>query len=188
VEIEDKIIAILDDFGTELVTDLIQSLRNKKVTGSGGQDSNLAGSIRFRLLEEKGTIGIEVLMNDYWEAVEEGRSPGKQPPVSKIVAWLKWKGIVPKFSDRVKAKAKTLKNKTVRKGFKERAIDKKLQSLAFAIAKTIGKKGTIKRFGYQGSDFVKSVLNDGRLGQLEQAVLEQTGLVIEVQLAEALTA
>lgn len=54
---------------------------------------------------------------EYWKWVEYGRKPGKQPPMEKILTWVKSKGIKP--------------------------LNKKIpeKSLAFIIARSIGKKG-----------------------------------------------
>lgn len=177
---------ILDKFGTDLNQDLIESLRKKGVTHGGGQDSSLAGSIAFKVYGDGLSGGVVFTMADYWEFVEYGRKAGKMPRIDAIMDWIRVKGIIPKLRPKAAKKAKTLKNKTVRKSFKERSIDAGVKSLAFAIAKTIEKKGTIKRFGYKGSKFISEVLLDGRITKLEEEIAEKIGLQIVVDITEAL--
>lgn len=79
-------------------------------------------------------------MADYWRYVDEGRKPGKQPPLEEIRKWV-----------RVKA---------VFGGIGTQDPD----SIAFAIARKIGK------FGIEPSNFYSDVINDGRLIKLQEAL------------------
>lgn len=122
-------------------------------------------------------------MNDYYEAVDKGRGPNKTPPpINPIVAYLKRKGVDPFKKDlsfrqianrqRKASLIKTIKDRQQRNTLKKVTREKALRSMAFAISKNIGKKGTIKRFNYNGADFFDKVVNDGRIKDLELKLAE----------------
>lgn len=174
---------ILGDFGDQLSKDIIQELLDKGVSGAGGTASELAGSITFKVTSKPSII---FSMNDYWEYVENGRRAGKKPPIDELIKWIKWKGIKPTLYDRAKAKAvKGLKG-AERKTARENAYEKSVKSLAFAIATKIAQKGTIKRFNYKGSNFIKDVLKDMRVVKLQNDIAREIGLEIEVILNDKL--
>lgn len=54
--------------------------------------------------------------------------------------------------------------------------------MAYGISKNIGKKGTIKRFGYKGNNFYSDVVDDGRLEKLQADLTEllKTNIGIEI--------
>lgn len=35
-------------------------------------------------------------LNDYWKFIEDGRKPGKMPPINSILKWIKQKGLKPR--------------------------------------------------------------------------------------------
>lgn len=78
--------------------------------------------------------------------VDKGRKAGRTPAVSTILKWAEAKGIKPRSSD-----GRYLPNTK-----KNRAY------MAKNIARAIGEKGTIKRFGYKGSDVIDFVLQNNR--------------------------
>lgn len=45
------------------------------------------------------TIEVDLVLEDYWKWVEEGRNKGGMPPVSKIKEWIVAKHIVPQVRD-----------------------------------------------------------------------------------------
>lgn len=64
---------------------------------------------------------IDLHLEDYYQWVEEGRKPGKMPPVKSILDWVKAKPILPRpFGGKLPSQ----------------------ESLAFLIARSIGKNGT----------------------------------------------
>lgn len=98
-----------DEFVKELVRQIIQA--DKKATG------NLIKSLNYKLVEASNEIILQILSADYLKYVDEGRKPGKMPPVKKIIKWAE----VRKIS--YKPKYKTI------------------DQLGWAIAKSIEKKG-----------------------------------------------
>jgi hypothetical protein len=78
--------------------------------------------------------GINIFAEGYGTFVEEGRGPGKMPPRNKILEWVESRNlqsINPKY--------------------------KRPKDIAWMIARSIAEKGTIQRFGYQGSKFIDFV-------------------------------
>ena len=78
--------------------------------------------------------GINIFAEGYGTFVEEGRGPGKMPPRNKILQWVESRNlqsINPKY--------------------------KRPKDIAWMIARSIAEKGTIQRFGYQGSKFIDFV-------------------------------
>ena len=58
--------------------------------------------------------------------------------------------------------------------------------MAEAISRSIGKKGTIKRFGYKGSNYLSNVINPLSLQKLSSQLSEALGYQISIQLASAI--
>lgn len=82
---------------------------DKQVTG------NLIKSLDFRIIEETNNLFLQILAAPYFKFVDEGRRPGKIPPIKPIQKWSERKGI----------KFKNMNSKQT----------------AFVIARSIGKKG-----------------------------------------------
>jgi hypothetical protein len=79
-------------------------------------------SIRHMLIIEDRTYELVLSLEDYWKYIEEGRGPGKFPPLDKIEEWIRIKPISP-YPD---AKGKVPSNK----------------QLAFLIGRKIAEEGT----------------------------------------------
>jgi hypothetical protein len=101
----------LNQLGKESVKFLKDVLiRNNKVA-----TGDLINSIDYQVIEESNGFILNILANETFNFVDEGRRPGKQPPVKPILSWIRNKHI--KFN-------KMSDNPT-----------------AFIIARSIGKKG-----------------------------------------------
>jgi hypothetical protein len=173
---------IFDAFGTTLKEDLQQSLRNKGIEYDGG-DSRLSASIKFRYSENNGNPSFNLSMNDYWEALNDGRGANKKaPPIDPIINWIKRKGIFTGISLKRKEKfriAKVGKTKAEVKQIKKLSREDIIKNQAFAISRSIGKKG------FKGNHFVDELLNDGRLTQLRQDVSKALGKEIFINFNKA---
>ena len=115
---------------------------DKKATGQ------LINSISTEI--KVGSDTFEVVLNvvDYFRYVEEGRKPGKFPPVDKILSWIRVKPVIP------------------------RPINGKLpteQQLAFLIGRKIATEGI--EAGHQLRDTVQAI-NAEYIPKLEQALQE----------------
>ena len=82
-----------------------------------------------------GSGQLEVIADRSIKFIDEGRGEGGNPPISKILEWMRAKRIKPSAN-----------NKKVSEWF-----------IAKRISETIGEKGTIKRFGYKGSGIIDFV-------------------------------
>ena len=141
---------VLTRFGKKAVGTMISNLRKSGVKGTNGQGSRLERSLVFQVKKGK-NIGISIFANDYWEYVEDGRGSGKMPPISNILRYVKTRNL-----DVSKIKGKN--------------YEAKAKSLAFVIARAIGKKGTIKRLGYKGTKFVEKSITDELLNDMVEGI------------------
>jgi hypothetical protein len=107
------------------------------------------------------TIGIEMI--NYYQWVESGRRPGKRPPIKSIEEWITSKGIQVRQS----------------KGESGQSVLDRRKSMAIAIAGKIASKGTIKRFGYKGSNFIADVLTPQNVDTIAQKLSDLTGLRLQ---------
>lgn len=169
---------ILYKFGWDMVDDLKKSA-NKLHKPKNGNDTALAGTIKFQIYGKGFEKGAHFTMADYWEYAEYGRRSGKMPPINAINDWIVANHLVDEFYKN-KPKPKTAK------GLKNLTFEKKLKTVSFLIRRAIAKKGTIKRFQYKGSNFASKVLLDGRITKLEEEIAEKIGLQIVVDITEAL--
>ena len=176
----------LDIFGTKLKEDLQAELLKKGVETNAGQDSRLSANIKFYYgNSQDGDLVFYLSMPEYWQVVDEGRGAGKRmPPINPIEDWIKRKGFKVETSTKRKSQQKAIKNKKLKKGFKQISREKAVKSLAFAIAKTISKEGTMKRFNHKGADFYNPVVYDGRIEQLQIELLNQFKREVKIQLIE----
>lgn len=148
-----------------IIDKLKLSAREKQVKATG----NLIQSIKadFPNVTPQGiTIGIE--MADYYQWVEDGRGKTKtttpsQPTLAQsLEQWISAKGIQVRQS----------------KGESKQSVLDSRKSMAIAIARKIHSKGTIKRFGYKGSNFMSDVLTPQNIDTIAQKLSDVTGLRI----------
>jgi hypothetical protein len=79
----------LKEFGTDYVKILVRELkRDKKVA-----TTVLINSVDYRIRKEAKEISIIIDSVDYLKFVDEGRKPGKYPPLRAIENWVDVKGI-----------------------------------------------------------------------------------------------
>lgn len=111
-------------------------------------------------------IEVAIVMPSHWRAVEYGQRPGTRPKVKDIEEWISAKGIKVRQS-------RTHSLKTVMA---------QRHSLAVAIANKIERVGTIKRFGYKGSGFIREVLTPDNMRQISEMVAKLAGKKIHIYL------
>ena len=142
-----------------IIDKLKQSAMEKGVKATG----NLVQSIRadFPSVTPQGiTVAIE--MADYYQWVDSGRGKGRRPPIASIEQWISAKGIQVRQP----------------KGESKQSVLDRRKSMAIAIANKIASKGTIKRFGYKGSNFIADVLTQQNVDTIAQKLSDITGLRI----------
>jgi hypothetical protein len=79
----------LETFGRRYVDILTEELKRAGKVASG----RLIDSLDYRIVREANAIQIIIQSNDYLTYVDQGRRPGKFPPIQAIQTWCKIKGI-----------------------------------------------------------------------------------------------
>jgi len=127
-----RVQATLEQYKDKIVEELKDRLTQQGLVASKRLRDSIYGVVT--------QTGINIFAQDYGIFVEEGRGPGKMPPVSKILQWVEDKGSAIGASSNIKYKRVN-----------------RLRDIAWMIAKKIANKGTIERFGNQGSKFIDFV-------------------------------
>lgn len=128
---------------------IVDSLRQNLINADKDQPGKLIQSIDVVIEEQGSVLSFELSMEDYWKYVDQGRKPNsRMPPLKSMLDFIKVRGI------KGNPKAVTLKNKTVRKAVRQVNRDKSLKQAAFAIGRSIGKKGI------KPTHFASTVLDD----------------------------
>ena len=133
------------DFDFNKFADIYRKLIiSENVSASG----NLANNVSCSYTIDEGCLIITLSLPDYWYYVENGRKPGKMPPLVEISKWLKIKRIpfVPTRSVRRK------------------------EQLAFPIARKIAIKGT------EGKHLLEKAMNSSEwnssMEELKEIMIE----------------
>ena len=149
---------VLVVFANRIALQAEKNLRSNKL----GRDSNASGSLSESIRVTPvsfmgGEYSIEINMNKYWRWVENGRGPGKKPPVRDIIEWIKNKQL------RLDDKGTTARGykregtlisaskKKVKLGNKKVSI---LEATAYKIASKIAKYGT------KATNFLSDAVDD----------------------------
>ena len=114
-----------------------------------GYNTNLIDSVQATY--NVGAQEVQVFMNDYWQYVNDGRRPGKMPPIDPIVDWLKFRGI---------------------QGRDKKGRFQTRRSTAFAVATNI------KKFGIKPTYFFDIAIEQ-LSAQIDEELYEQLGLSID---------
>jgi hypothetical protein len=117
---DDGILRIVQNWGNELIAQMQNRLRINKTNAT----SSLSQSIEPQIKGTQSGYRLTVLMEDYWQYVEEGRRAGKMPPIKNIYEWIRYK--------------RPMQDKIQQSPDKIAAT----KSLAYVIARKIGQKGT----------------------------------------------
>ena len=88
---DDGIIRIIQNWGNELIAQMQNRLRSNKTNAT----SRLSESIEPNVKSRQGGYDLKVLMQDYWEYVENGRKPtqkgGSGELYKNIYEWIRYK-------------------------------------------------------------------------------------------------
>ena len=136
---------LLKLYGELFVREYRKRLKSDGTYASGRASRSLEYDVTINQLQSE----LSVLGEKYITAISDGRGRGKTPPPSTaIYKWMKAKGV-------------TLRDS---KGKFTTASDYKMRGAAWAIARSIGKRGTIKDFptkeSYQGTGLIDIVYNN----------------------------
>lgn len=157
---------LLNLYGELFVREYRKRLKADGSYASGKASRSLEYDVKIRELESE----LSVIGERYITAINDGRGAKKQaPPSTAIYRWMKAKGV-------------TLRDS---KGRFTTASDYKMRGAAWAIARSIGEKGTIKDFptknAYQGTGLIDIVYNNIK-DTFGQEMLEAFGQDIEYTL------
>ena len=83
---------VLNKYGQRVIDLYRSNLKNNGHNATG----NLASTATFTVETSSGDIGVTIHLEDYYRYVEEGRRPGKFPPVDAILSWIEAKNIMPR--------------------------------------------------------------------------------------------
>ena len=164
---------ILLGVAKELTDALREDILKKKVKASGNLIQSFDASNVYKVADG---VTAEIRAADYWYYVDQGRGATKKGHQGglflwqRIDEWLLQKGIATP-SD-FKKEGDSVKDAR--------------ENFARVIAKKIHRKGTIKRFGYKGANFVADVLNQQSINVIAEHLGEALGqrIAISVKMAE----
>jgi hypothetical protein len=182
---------ILEAFGTKVVVDLRKSLseklqakasryQSKYNSGSTNPgESALGASIKYRIVDSSEGIKLNVLLNDYWEAVDTGRKPAGVLKEAKIDKWIKKRNILSSFiksnlEDRIENQNRRNKTNRETKVLEKLTFAEALKSLDYLVRRKIQNKG------YEGINFFDAVMEDGRQQQLNKDIAAAMKKDIEI--------
>jgi len=79
----------LTNMGNRYVAKIVEILKREDKVSTG----RLIDSIDFTIGGEEGKHFINLIMEDYWYYVDQGRHPGKGVPKQSLLEWMRIKGI-----------------------------------------------------------------------------------------------
>ena len=153
---DDGIIRIIQNWGNELIAQMQNRLRSNKTNAS----SSLSQSINQTVKSRQNGYDLKVLMNDYWEYVENGRKPtqkgGSGVLYKNIYEWIQNKqplqAKIAQSPDRIAA-TKSLAYVITRKIHKEGT---KAQPFVIPSLKQVTREELGRRIGQYIADSLKS--------------------------------
>lgn len=87
----DNLTALLNDYGQRAEAYYREKLANDKHNAT----HTLSESVHYQLKRDGSLFSVSLDLAKYWYWLEDGRKPGKFPPVDKILEWVRVKPIVP---------------------------------------------------------------------------------------------
>ena len=117
-EILSEFLATLDDYAEKA-----KELYKRKLTDKGINASyKLLNSVETTVKRNDDEFIVSINLEDYWIFVENGRKPGRFPPIDKILEWIRIKPVIPYSDSRGRLPTE--------------------EQLAFLIARKIAEQGT----------------------------------------------
>jgi hypothetical protein len=163
--------SLLDDLligvAERLTKELYDKLTEKKTVATKDLRQSIDASDVYKI---GNGVAVDIKMADYWPFVNNGRRRGLPPPIKSLEQW-------------INAKEEVKKDVKPKDG---QSMDDAIKSFAIAISRKIASKGTIKRFGYKGANFVQEVLSPQNIDAIAQHLSDAFGqrILISVKLEE----
>lgn len=144
----------------EILSKEFESLKNDLIKAYDQKGMRASGKFAESL--EVTATDYEAILKgeDYSQQLESGRNSGKQPPIESIKQWILDKGVFTAILQEIK-----------------------LSSLAFLIARKIGKEGW-KREGYGGVNLISEVVTEERIQKIINEVGEQQTIKFTSEILE----
>lgn len=134
---------ILDEYAKEFET----TLKNRLISNGKDASGKLINTIEVKVVRLNTNWILRLNVCDYFDYVEYGRKPGKQPPLESILEWIRIKPIIPRPDKNGKLPTE--------------------KQLAYLIARSIGKKGIKADYSLR---YTKSGLNNKYRELLKEAL------------------
>jgi len=155
---------------------IAKSLQSRLEENNSIASGDLGKSITLKLTKKNNSIEQDILMLPYWGAVDKGRPKGKQPPINKIKEWLTYPNTRDKLGLAGGGNSVGVRVITGKDGKRKTVSD--VDSLAFLIARKIGKKGT------KGNNFASDVFDSKKVkvdlpNAIADAVFEDLNIVFD---------
>lgn len=154
---------ILLGVAKELTDALREDLFKKDLKSTGNLIQSINASNVYKVADG---VTAEISAASYWPEVDQGQKPGTIVSIKSLEEWVANK----------------------RQMRQELGLNTKEQVKSFAVvvARKIKQKGTIKRFGYKGANFVRDVLNQQSINAIAEHLGEAFGqrIAISVKMAE----
>ena len=93
-EILSEFLSTLDEYAEKAKELYKRKLTDKEINAS----YKLLNSVETTVKRGDDTFTVTINLEDYWYYVENGRGPGKFPPIDKILEWIRIKPVIP-YSD-----------------------------------------------------------------------------------------
>lgn len=117
-EVLSEFIATLDEYAQKAEELYKRKLTDKEINAS----YKLLNSVETVVRRNDDEFTVTINLEDYWIYVENGRGPGKFPPIDKILEWIRVKPVIPYSDSRGRLPTE--------------------EQLAFLIARKIAEQGT----------------------------------------------
>ena len=93
-EVLGEFLATLDDYAEKAKELYKRKLTEKEINAS----YKLLNSVETTVKRNDDEFTVTINLEDYWIYVENGRKPGRFPPIDKILEWIRVKPVIP-YSD-----------------------------------------------------------------------------------------
>lgn len=142
MSIEKRTYNILDKYGRRITDRLRRQIREKDAVATG----DLLRSVTY----DSDSKSLNISYNSELNAHSFGLRPNLHSPSrASIVRWMKAKGLQPRGKE---------------------ATEKNYERAAFLIGRSIYRNGTIKRFGYQGSNIIDTAWSESQQKALSRDI------------------
>jgi hypothetical protein len=154
----DNIEEVLIVFANRIALQAEKNLRSNKFGKDSNASGNLSESIRVTPVSFMGgNYSIEINMDKYWRWVENGRGPGRRPPVKDIIKWIKDKQL--RLDDKgTTARGYKREGTLISSSRKKVLMGNKKVSILEATAYKIASK--IAKYGTKATNFLSDAVAD----------------------------